>query len=97
MPPNSSQQPRRAAKLLGAAVCFVLTAGCDVQTDIYGRAATLYRSSVSDELARYHIATFDATENAQYNWENCQIARELFLAQPGVKVRYWCEKGRYRE
>jgi len=59
--------------------------------------ATLYRSSVAIENARLHIATFDTAYGFAYNWENCQIAAELFQQQPSVKVRYWCEKGRYRK
>jgi hypothetical protein len=62
-----------------------------------GNAATLYRSSVALENARLHIATFDAADGFDYNWGNCQIAAELFQQQPGVKVRYWCEKGRYHK
>lgn len=45
---------------------------------------------------RIHVATFDAAETEAYNSENCRIAAELFQQQPNVKVRYWCEKGRYR-
>jgi hypothetical protein len=59
--------------------------------------ATLYRSSVAIENARLHIATFDTADGFAYNWGNCQIAAELFQQQTGVKVRYWCEKGRYRK
>jgi ABC-type glycerol-3-phosphate transport system substrate-binding protein len=58
--------------------------------------ATLYRSSVVLSNARLHVATFDAAESFEYNWENCQLAADLFQQQPGVKVRYWCERGRYR-
>jgi hypothetical protein len=57
---------------------------------------TLYRSSAIDTSMRLHIATFDAKEDESYNRENCLIAASLFAAQPGVKVRYFCEKGRYR-
>ena len=28
---------------------------------------------------------------------NCDIARQLFQNQPGVTVRYWCERGRFNE
>jgi hypothetical protein len=45
---------------------------------------------------RLHVATFDAQESESYNRENCLVAANLFAAQPGVKVRYFCEKGRYR-
>jgi hypothetical protein len=48
-------------------------------------------------VVRMHIATFDAEEGEEYNRENCQIAQDLFQKQPGVKVRYWCEMGRYRK
>jgi hypothetical protein len=60
------------------------------------RVATLYRSSMVFENARLHVATFDAAEPFEYNWENCQLTAALFQQQPGVEVRYWCEKGRYR-
>ena len=58
-------------------------------------AATLYRNSVLNENARYHIATFDTNEGDAYNWENCQLAAKLFQAQPGVTTRFWCEKGKF--
>jgi hypothetical protein len=28
---------------------------------------------------------------------NCQIAQELFQKQPGVTVKYWCEKDKYKK
>lgn len=43
-----------------------------------------------------HVATFDASDGAKYNNENCQVARALFESLPSVRVRYWCKKGRYR-
>jgi len=58
---------------------------------------TLYRNSVTDEDMRIHVATFDAAEEEAYNRGNCEIARGLFQSQPGVTVKYWCEKGRYRK
>jgi hypothetical protein len=57
---------------------------------------TLYRTSPVDASMRLHVATFDAKENENYNWENCLLAANLFAAQPGVKARYFCEKGRFR-
>jgi hypothetical protein len=63
----------------------------------YGdHVATLYRSSMVLSNARLHMATFDAAESFEYNWENCQLTAGLIQQQPGVKVRYWCERGRYR-
>jgi hypothetical protein len=46
---------------------------------------------------RIHVATFDSSYGEDYNRENCQIALGLFQNQPGVTVRYWCEKGRYKK
>lgn len=57
--------------------------------DVY----TLYRSSIVERGLRIHVATFDSVDGAEYNRENCQIARGLFQAQPGVTVQYWCERG----
>lgn len=60
---------------------------------------TLYRSSATNggESWRMHVATFDAKEGEAYNMGNCQIAKELFQKQPGISVRYWCEKGNFKK
>ena len=57
----------------------------------------LMRSSIADDTA-YHVATFDVIDGCrdkcgEYNSANCEIARDLFMSQPGVVVRYWCEAG----
>ena len=56
---------------------------------------TLYRSSAvtNDPSLRVHVATFDSSDGGSYNKGNCEIAIDLFQKQPGVVVRYWCEKG----
>ena len=69
----------------------MVLAGCEARTPTY----TLYRSSMTGPM-RIHVATFDSNDGDEYNRENCQVGADLFAAQPGVKVRYWCEKGRYR-
>lgn len=68
--------------------CFILS-GCG-QYDTY----SLYRGSVVDGVNRIYIANFDAQDGGtdSYNLENCQIAADLFTNQPGVIVKYWCEK-----
>ena len=72
---------------------IVVLAGCDQSDNTY----TLYRSSSVIEDARAHVATFDAYyKDKGYNQGNCFIARDLFTNQPGVTVRNWCEKGRYK-
>lgn len=77
---------RMAAALLIAAQA----AGC-----AHDGTFTLYRSSVLDQSARVHVSTFDAADGADYNRENCELASQLFQAQPGVMVRFWCEQGIY--
>jgi hypothetical protein len=71
-----------------------LIAACKPSDD---KVYTLYRESTVPEIKRVHIATFDADESDDYNRANCETARSLFAAQLGVVVRYWCEKGYYRD
>jgi hypothetical protein len=58
---------------------------------------TLYRNSVTEQNERVHIATFDVDKKEDYNKKNCGIAQQLFQNQPGVKVKYWCEKGYFKK
>jgi|UniRef100_UPI00404842D9 hypothetical protein len=60
---------------------------------------TLYRNSATSggESRRMHVATFDAKDGEAYNMGNCQIAEELFQKQPGVTVKFWCEKGVFKK
>jgi len=72
------------------------TTACSVgssDSDIF----TLYRNSVTNENLRIHVATFDAAEKEEYNRGNCEQAQVLFQAQPGLKVKFWCEKGRFKK
>jgi hypothetical protein len=62
-----------------------------------GSTYVLYRNSVTDENMRLHVATFDTSDGEAYNRGNCDQAKELFQAQPAVKTKFWCEKGRYRK
>ncbi len=62
-----------------------------------GSAFTLYRSSALDANMRIHVATFDTHDGEPYNRENCDIAAGLFAGQPGVHVKYWCEKGEFKK
>lgn len=83
-------------------VLTLLVTPVPTQADDDEFVATLYRSSVVIESARIHVATFDADGKSggtsfAYNWENCLLAADLFQNQPGVKTRFWCEKGRYRK
>lgn len=60
-----------------------------------GNVYTLYRTSPLDQKSRIHVATFDAKEGDAYNSENCQTVAELFQGQMGVRVKFWCERGRF--
>lgn len=61
--------------------------GCDDSTDW-----RLYRGSIVGGVDKVHMATFDALEKGSYNEGNCKLTADLFQAQPGVTVPYWCEK-----
>ena len=76
-----------------ALLLITLVSSCGGASDTY----TLYRSSVVLENARLHVASFDAADGERYNNENCQQAQELYQGQPGVKVKFWCEKGRFQK
>lgn len=61
------------------------------------RTYVLYRNSVTDDGMRLHVASFDALEGEAYNRGNCEQAQELFTQQPGGRVKFWCEKGRFKK
>ena len=75
-------------------IVILLIFGCSQSdSDTYA----LYRNSVFDELARYHVATFDSKDGEKYNQENCDIAKNLFQKQDGVITKFWCEKGKFKK
>jgi hypothetical protein len=67
---------RLASILLLAALCL---AGCDDAT------YTLYRNSIVDPNARYHVATFDAAEAEKYIQENCQLLKSYFRSSQELR------------
>jgi hypothetical protein len=88
---------------------LVCTSACAIDA---GTEYTLYRTGVDlsnnvhDETLRIHVATFDANQEAKYNLANCEFTQEFFNAnQPhfqgsiygAIKIKYWCEKGRFRK
>lgn len=55
----------------------------------------LYRAHPTIDGWRIYIATFDAEGEIRIdNQENCNRAAALFMKEPGITVRYWCEVGR---
>lgn len=83
---------KQLGRTVGLLAVLSLLGACDDWNGVY----TLYRNSVMDENMRVHVATFDANDGEKNNQGNCWIARDLFANQGGVKVRYWCERGRFR-
>ena len=86
---------------LGRKICVIafalaLLPACD-NSKPKGVVYTLYRNSPTFADMRIHVATFDAAEDKDYNRDNCEIARDLFASQPGVTIKYWCERGRFSE
>lgn len=78
-----------------SASASTLLAGCFGTSE--GNVFSLYRNSVTNENMRLHVATFDSSDGEAYNRGNCEQAQALFQAQPGVKTKFWCEKGRFKE
>ena len=69
----------------------------DQQGPIPSEVFVLYRNSVTDQNMRIHVATFDADSRPGYNAGNCDQAQKLFQAQPSIKTKFWCEKGRFEK
>ena len=81
---------------LYAPVCALLVvAGCGGGGAEGRDTFTLYREGIKHPAHRMHIASFDAEKDAAYNKKNCELAQQLFQAQPGVTTKFWCERGRY--
>jgi hypothetical protein len=78
------------ARLFVAIGVGIALAGCSDQGTF-----TLDRDGVLDPTMRIHVASFDSSNGADYNQENCQLAADLFGRQAGVVTRFWCEKGRF--
>ena len=76
---------------------ILFMSSCGPSSGFEDKTFTLYRNSVTDPNMRLHVATFDANEKEEYNRENCDVAQKLFGAQPGVKTKFWCEKGRFKK
>ena len=76
--------------------------GKDSQDKASGKNVyTLYRSGAVIQSVRIHVATFETAGESEYwNKDNCeQVAGILDQAKTKEKypVRFWCEKGRYKE
>ena len=93
---RGAMDQRLGRKIWLIATALALLATCD-NSNPKGVVYTLYRNSPAFPDMRIHVATFDAAEDKDYNRENCEKARDLFASQPGVQVRYWCERGKFTQ
>lgn len=82
--------------LAGAFVCAAGVNGCGSGAS-ESESFVLYRNSIADENMRIHVASFDVADGEAYNRANCELARDLFQAQPRTSTKFWCEKGRFRK
>ena len=89
---NVSSMSRLGMLILAAVAMQLAWAQAAPDAAIY----TLYRNSVTNAALRLHVATFDALDGAAYNRQNCAQAQQLFAAQQGVRVAFWCEPGKFR-
>jgi len=80
-------------RMLSLCIVVVAVQGCNPQDATY----TLYRNSLLDVNMRIHVASFDSKDGEAYNRENCELGARLFMGQPNVTARFWCEKGAYRK
>ncbi len=88
------------SRSLGLAVLFACCAAISATTTAATDDSvvfTLYRNSAVNGALRMHVATFDAADGKAYNLANCDHAAGLFEGQPGVKTRFWCEAGRFKQ
>ena len=69
---------------------------------------TLYSSNYPTENGRSGVATFDLANIPELNGQICQESADLFQADfekkkrengwsANTKMRYWCEKGRFKK
>ena len=69
------------------ALLFIVLIACEDNK----KNVSLYRTSV-DGLETYYIASFDSKEGYRYNFENCNIAADLFENQSVVQTtKFFCK------
>lgn len=100
----------RAGSIAVTAVTIATLCSGPATSDSCWPVYRLYRTPVPGTglPGRVHVATFDSCEHAGpdrdpitgtvgYNETNCEIARNLFQNQLGVRVTFWCERWRADE
>jgi hypothetical protein len=96
-----------APRLFVSAVLILFVAGCSERRAPDSEVFTLYSTSFPNDFGRYGVATFDLADET-VNSLGCQEAVELYSADfekrkrenglgSATKMRYWCEKGRFKK
>ena len=83
-------------------------AACSEKTFPESEIYTLYSSNYPTDIGRSGVATFDLADIPELNGQICQESADLFQADfekrkrengwsTNTKMRYWCEKGRFKK
>lgn len=93
--------------LVIVAVTLGLTA-CSEKSIPESESYTLYSSNYPTDIGRSGVATFDLANIPELNGQICQETADLYQADfekrkkengwsATTKMRYWCEKGRFKK
>ena len=83
-------------------------AACSDKSVRESEVYTLYSSNYPTDIGRSGVATFDLANIPELNGQICQEAADLYQADfekrkkengwsTTAKMRYWCEKGRFKK
>ena len=83
-------------------------AACSDKSVRESEVYTLYSSNYPTDVGRIGVATFDLANIPELNGQICQEAADLYQADfekrkkengwsTTSKMRYWCEKGRFKK
>ena len=87
---------------------LVALSACSEKGTPESEVYTLYSTNYPTESGRNGVATFDLGNNKEIQGQICQETADLYQADfekrklennwgANVKMRHWCEKGRYRK
>lgn len=93
---------------IGTLLFALVTAACSDRAVSESAVFTLYSTNFPNEFGRYGIATFDLADTPETNSLICRETADLLQAdferrklengwRADVKMRHWCEKGRFKK
>ena len=85
----TNEEAANPPRLCLIAAALALLTACD-DGPRGGPVYTLYRNEIGD--GRVRVATFDAPEPADFNRQNCEIARDAFASREARTFRFSCER-----